>query len=210
MAGLVKVIKEKTLAYTAVQIKNLALQELNHEMIADFTDTSNTDIPIINAQYPLAKSVALGMYQWSWAFKYAELTGVPNTGTLSKYKYVMTLPNDFIGYLSAYTDDKMHVLADYLNVGTSIYTNRDKLYIKYIAEVDEALFSPEFIDWFKIFFAQRLNSYLNADMQREQLLLQQEPFYFRKAKNIDSKRNKHDSLDGNPMLWIRGRMGGGM
>ena len=198
------------MAFTANEIKNLALMELNHETITDWTDQTNTDIPIINTQYTLAKPVALSMYQWSWAFKYAELTGTPNTGTLTKYKYSMTLPTDFIGYLSAYTDDNMHVLADYLNVGNSIYTNNEKLYIKYIASVDESIFTPEFVDWFKVFLAQRLNGYLNGDMQRQQLLTGEEPFFFRKAKNIDSKRNKHDSLDGNPLLWIRGKIGGGM
>lgn len=197
------------MSFTVNQIKNLVLQELNHETIADsdWTDTTNTDIEIINTQYSLAKPVALSMYQWSWAFKYTELTGVLNTGSLSKYKYVMTLPEDFIGYLSAFTDDNMHILADYLNVGTNIYTNSEKLYIKYIANVDESVFTPEFVDWFKIFVAQRLNGYLNGDMQRQALLTQEEPFFFRKAKNIDSKRNKHESLEGNPLLWIRGRMG---
>jgi hypothetical protein len=198
------------MAFTAAEIKNLALMELNHETITNWSDQNNTDIPIINTQYALAKSVALSMYQWSWAFKYAELTGVTNTSTITKYKYMMTLPTDFIGYLAAYTDDKMHILADYLNVGTILYTNSEKLYIKYIANVDEAVFTPEFVDWFKMFLAQRLNGYLNGDMQRQALLTQEEPFFFRKAKNIDSKRNKHESLDGNPMLWIRGRIGGGM
>lgn len=262
------------MAFTAEQIKNLALMELNHETIADWSDTNNTDIDIINTQYALAKPVALSMYQWSWAFRYAVLptfeyvvqfptdriansaytiytdstmteqitdfvadditiyvnadsiyldyiatgnvpTQVALTCTavsenISKYKKATLLPDDFIGYLSAYTDDNMHVLANYLTVGDSIYTNADKLYIKYIANVDESIFTPEFIDWFKMFLAQRLNGYLNGDMQRQQLLNSEEPFFFRKAKNIDSKRNKHESLDGNPILWIRGRLGGGM
>ena len=248
--------------------------ELNHETISDWTDTSNTDIEIINTQYLLAKPVALSMYQWSWAFKYAvlatyeysydfpadrvaesaftlytdstmaeqitdfiydgtkfytntesayleyratgdvqtfaQLSGAPITDTICNYKRATLLPTDFIGYLSAYTHDKLHVLADYLNVGNVIYTNADKLYIRYIADVDESIFTPEFVDWFKVFLAQRLNGYLNGDMQRQQLLTGEEPFFFRKAKNIDSKRNKHDSLDGNPMLWIRAKIGGGI
>lgn len=199
------------MAFSANDIKNLALQEINHETVLNWADTDNTDIPIINSQYALAKSVALSMYQWSWAFKYAELTGVDNTGTqLTKYKKVFTLPNDFIGYLSCYTNEQMTVLADYVNVGLNVYSNSDKLYIKCIASIDEANFTPEFVDWFKMFLALRINPYLNGDMQRQQLLLTEEPFYFRKAKNIDSKRNKHDSLSGNPFLWVRGKMGGGM
>lgn len=197
------------MAFTANEIKNLALMELNHETITDWTDTDNTDIPIINTQYALAKSVALSMYQWSWAFKYAELTGIDNTGTqLTKYKKVFTLPNDFVGYLSCYTNEQLSILADYVSVGDKVYSNCDKLYIKCIASVDEAAFPAEFVDWFKIFLAQRLNGYLNGDMQRQQLLSGEEPFYFRKAKNIDSKRNKHDSLNGNPLLWVRGKIGG--
>lgn len=199
------------MAFTAAQIKNLALQEINHETITDWADSNNTDIPIINAQYTLAKTVALSMYQWSWAFKYAELVGADNTGTqLTKYKKTFTLPQDFIGYLSCYTNEQLTVMADYVTVGNTIYSNSDKLYIKYIAEVVEANFTSEFVDWFKIFLAMRLNGYLNGDMQRQQLLAGEEPIYFRKAKNIDSKRNKHDSLDGNPLLWVRGRLGGGI
>lgn len=259
------------MAFTAEEIKNLALMELNHETITDWTDSSNTDIPIINTQYALGKAVALSMYQWSWAFKYATLptyresfnmpndrkantaitlytdsgmseqitdyandnskiyanvdsiyleyidttnitvyatlTGAPITDTISNYKKAALLPEDFLGYLSAYANEKINILADYINVGNVIYTNTDKLYIKYIANVDESIFTPEFVDWFKVFLAQRLNGYLNGDMQRQQLLTAEEPFFFRKAKNIDSKRNKHESLDGNPMLWIRGRIG---
>ena len=71
------------MAFTAAEIKNLALMELNHETITDWTDQTNTDIPIINTQYALAKSVALSMYQWSWAFKYAKLT---------TYEYHFDLP----------------------------------------------------------------------------------------------------------------------
>lgn len=259
------------MAFTAEEIKNLALMELNHETITDWTDSSNTDIPIVNTQYALGKAVALSMYQWSWAFKYATLptyresfnmpndrkantaitlytdsgmseqitdyandnskiytnvdsiyleyidttnttayatlTGAPITDTISTYKKAALLPEDFLGYLSAYANEKINILADYTNVGNVIYTNTDKLYIKYIANVDESIFTPEFVDWFKVFLAQRLNGYLNGDMQRQQLLTSEEPFFFRKAKNIDSKRNKHESLDGNPMLWIRGRIG---
>lgn len=199
------------MAFTAAEIKNLALMELNHEQISNWGDTTNTDIPIINTQYSLAKAVALTMYQWSWAFKYATQTGSDNTGTqLTKYKKKYTLPSDFAGYLSCYTNEQMTILADYVCVGDTVYSNSDELYIKYIATVEESVFPPEFVDWFKIFLAQRLNGYLNGDMQRQQLLTGEEPFYFRKAKNIDSKRNKHDSLSGNPLLWSRGNLGGGI
>lgn len=199
------------MAFTAAEIKNLALMEINHETISNWNDVTNTDRDIVNTQYTLAKSVALTMYQWSWAFKYNKLTGIDNTGTqLTKYKKTFTLPNDFAGYLSCYTNEQLTILADYVAVGSTVYSNSDELYIKYIAIVDESVFPPEFVDWFKIFLAMRLNSYLNGDMQRQQLLAADEPFYFRKAKNIDSKRNKHDSLSGNPFLWVRGKLGGGI
>lgn len=335
------------MAFSAEQIKNLALMELNHETISDWTDSSNTDIPIIDTQYALAKPVALTMYQWSWAFKYMKLnlyknyfdipsdwisgsaisvflipvatisqtagdslenisvnaetfttqinqdgvyvftfdgadwqydgntvnladygisftgtpvatdaltvnytapkqitdfshnttstkiyanqdkiyldytatgdvqtqvilSGVANEETIGKYKNAAFLPEDFAGYLACYTNKCLSLLADYITVGDTLYTNADELHIKYIGNVDESVFPPEFVDWFKIFLAQRINGYLNGDMQRQQLLTSEEPFFFRKAKNIDSKRNKHDSLSGNPILWVRGKLGGGM
>lgn len=260
------------MAFTANEIKNLALMELNHETITDWTDADNTDIPIIDAQYALAKSVALTMYQWSWAFKYTvvqtyeyvvtfpadrkpqsaftiytnstkttqitdfvndenkiyidsktiyleyidntdtpqetSLTGINEAQTIGNYKRATLLPTDLLGYIAAFPAEKINILADYTTIGTVIYTNNERLRIKYVADVDESVFPAEFVDWFKIFLAQRLNGYLNGDMQRQQLLSGEEPFYFRKAKNIDSKRNKHDSLNGNPLLWVRGKIGG--
>jgi len=262
------------MAFTANEIKNLALMELNHETITDWTDTSNTDIEIINTQYALAKKVALTMYQWSWAFKYTvvptfeyvvafpadrkpssaftiytddtkteqiteyvndenkiyidtqtiyleyidntdtaqeiSLTGINEAKTVGNYTRATLLPTDLLGYIAAFPAEQINILADYTTIGTVIYANNKRLRIKYVADVDEAVFPVEFVDWFKVFLAQRLNGYLNGDMQRQQLLTGEEPFFFRKAKNIDSKRNKHDSLDGNPLLWIRGKMGGGM
>lgn len=333
------------MAFTASDIKNLALTELNHENISNWADSSNTDIPIINQQYTLGKKVALSMYQWSWAFKYTvvptfeyvvtfpadrkpqsaftpntmpvanieqttgdtlsnlavdavvftsqistdgdytflfngsdwlydgnivdlndygisftgtpvatdelnveytapkpiteyvndenkiyidtqtiyleyidntdtaqeiSLTGINEAQTVGNYTRATLLPTDLLGYIAAFPAEQINILADYTTIGTVIYTNNKRLRIKYVADVDEAVFPVEFVDWFKIFLAQRLNGYLNGDMQRQQLLTGEEPFFFRKAKNIDSKRNKHDSLDGNPILWIRGKMGGGI
>ena len=260
--------------FSSNDIKNLALTELNHENISDWNDQYNTDIPIINQQYALAKKVALTMYQWSWAFKYTvvqtyeyvvafpadrkpssaftiytdstkttqitdyvndenkiyvdaetiyleyvdntdtaqeiSLTGINEAQTVGNYKRATLLPTDLLGYIAAFPAEQINILADYTTIGNVIYTNNERLRIKYVADVDESVFTPEFVDWFKIFLAQRLNGYLNGDLQRQQLLTGEEPFFFRKAKNIDSKRNKHDSLDGNPMLWVRGKLGGGM
>lgn len=196
----------------ANELKNLALTEINHENITDWSDQTNTDIPIINQQYTLAVKVALAKYQWSFATKYAILnpTAVEDTNPFQKYKYQATLPNDVVGYLSAHNDKQCQQLAQYEIIGNTIYTNQETLYLKYTGTVAEALFTPEFIDWFKVFFAARLNSYLNGDMQRQAYLEGQEPVLFRAAKNIDSKRNKHQSLTTNPILAIRGRFGGGV
>lgn len=196
---------------TIQEIKNLALTEINHENISDWTDQTNTDIPIINQQYTLAKSVALAKYPWSFATKYAILnpTAIPQDETFKKYKYKATLPNDVVGYLSAHYDERCNILAQYEIIGNTIYTNQETIYLKYTGAVQEDVFTPEFTDWFKVFFAARLNSYLNGDMQRQAYLESQEPVLFRAAKNIDSKRNKHQSLTSNPILSIRGRFGGG-
>lgn len=196
------------MAYTADEIKNLALMELNHETITDWDDEYNTDIPIINAQYPLALSVALTKYPWSFADKYTKLTtsAVPDTDGYQKYKNIVAVPDGVLGNLSAYTNKELRQHADYDVLGGNIYTNLTEIYLKYTAQVDESKLPAEFIDWFKVFFACRLNSYLNADMQRQQVLDSQETFLFKVAKNIDSKRNLHETVDGNPMLWIRGRL----
>lgn len=200
------------MVWTANQLKNIALQEMNHETITNWNDPLNTDIPIVNGQYELAVPVALVKYAWSFADKYAKLTptAVPTNSGYQKYKYQATLPTDCLGNISAYTSKSLVTLARYEIIGNTIYTNLEEIYVKYTARVDESVFPPEFVDWFCIFFASRLNSYLNGDMQRQAVLEQSESFLFRVAKNVDSKRNKHEHLTGNPLLWVRGNMGGGV
>ena len=200
------------MAWTAKEIKNLALQEMNHEAIDNWDDTLNTDIPIINSQYALAMQVELVKYAWSFADTYAKLTtaSIPADSGYQKYKYSVALPENVLGNISAYTSKNLTTLARYEIIGTTLYTDLEELYIKYTGLVSESVLPPEFVDWFAVFFACRLNSYLNGDMQRQQYLESQDTFLFRVAKNVDSKRNKHEHLMGNPLLWIRGNMGGGV
>jgi hypothetical protein len=201
------------MAFTAAEIKNLALTEINHETVSDWTDTTNTDIPIINQQYELALQNALGAYPWTFALTHVELatTDTPDTDALHhKYKKKATLPTNCLGQISAHTNANFDSLADFLVVGTVIYCNQDPIYVKYTARVDEGNFTPEFVDWFKTYFAMRLNSYLNGDMQRQAYLQAEEPVLFKKAKNMDSHKNPHQALTGNPILWVRGRFGGGI
>lgn len=201
------------MAFTANEIKNLALTEINHETIQDWTDTTNTDIAIVTQQYELALQNALAAYPWSFAAKFVELATLdtPDTNALyKKFKKMATLPTDALGQIAASTNESFNNLANFMVVGTTIYCNQDPIYVKYNARVDEANLSPEFVDWFKTFFAMRLNSYLNGDMQRQAYLQADEPVLFKKAKNIDSHRNPHQSLTGNPILWVRGRFGGGV
>lgn len=200
------------MAWTANDLKNIALQEMNHETITNWNDPLNTDIPIVNGQYELAVPVALVKYAWSFADCYAKLSTqpVPEDSGYQKYRYQATLPDNCLGNISAHTSKNMVTLARYEIIGNTIYTDLPEIFVKYTGRVDESIFPPEFVDWFCIFFASRLNSYLNGDMQRQAVLEQSEAFLFRVAKNIDSKRNKHEHLTGNPFLWIRGNMGGGV
>ena len=201
------------MAFTAAEIKNLALTEINHETITDGTDTTNTDIALVNQQYELALQNALGAYPWTFAPVHAELAtdATPDTDALhKKYAKIKTLPTNTLGQIAAYTSPNYDTLADFLVVGTKIYCHQDPIYIKYTARVDEANFTPEFVDWFKTYFAMRLNSYMNGDMQRQAYLQAEEPVLFKKAKNMDSHKNPHQSIVGNPLLWVRGKFGGGI
>lgn len=200
------------MAWTANELKNLALQEMNHEIITNWNDPLNTDIPIVNNQYELAVQVALVKYQWSFANTHAKLSTIPvpaNSG-YQKYQRQVKLPEDCLGNISASTNQYNTILGNYEVIGDTLYTNLEEIYVKYTGRVPESVFPPEFVDWFGVFFACRLNSYLNGDMQRQQMLENNETFLFRVAKNIDSKRNKHENLTGNPFLWVRGNMGGGV
>ena len=47
------------------------------------------------------------------------LTGKPNSQTTGKYKKAAYLPEDFIGYLSCYTNDQLTILGDYITDNTN-------------------------------------------------------------------------------------------
>lgn len=201
------------MAYTAADIKNLALTEINHETISDWTDTTNTDIAIINQQYELALQNALVCYPWSFASKYAELAtnDTPDTDALHhRFKKTATLPTDALGQIAVSSDKSFQNLTDFMVVGRTLYCQNDPAYLKYTARVDEANLTPAFVDWFKVYFGMRLNPYLNGDMQRQAYLINEEQIQFKKAKNIDSHSNPHQALTGNPLLWVRGKFGGGV
>ena len=192
---------------TANDIKNLALMELNHATITDWADINNTDVPIVNAQHELAKPVALSRYQWSFARKMAKMTLTALESDSIAWKYAVNLPTDALCDIAVYSTADKRMLIDWEVVGKTLYTNEETVYVEYTYEAPENVWTPEFVDWYKTFLAERLNGYLNGDMQREQLLQSKEPVLFRTAKNIDSKRNKHESLSTNPMLLVRGRFG---
>lgn len=200
------------MSWTANDIKNLILMELDHETITDWTDKSNTDIAIVNRQYELIKKIALSRYAWSFALKHTKITldevdeehPTPNY----KYKYVAELPEDALCNIACYSSPAEVSLADYYVVGNTLCANDPEVYMQYTANVPECCFTAEFVDWLKVFGAERLNSYINGDMQRQQLLMTQEPVLFRTAKNIDCKRNRHESLTTNPLLSARGNRTG--
>lgn len=200
------------MAWTANDIKNLILMELNHETITDWTDRTNTDIAIINTQYSLARKIALSRHQWSFAVKHTSIELQEPDDTIespnTKYKYVGYLPEDALCDYALFTDESEQSLADWYIAGNKVCANVDKLYIVYTFDCPECCFTAEFVDWFKVFAAERLNGYLNGDMQRQQLLMTQEPVLFRTAKAIDTRRNKHESLDRNPLLSARGHISG--
>lgn len=202
------------MAFTAKEIKNLTMTEINHEMVQDFSEPStNSDVPIINQQYELALQTALVCYPWSFAQKYVELatTDTPDTDALhNKYNKQATIPTDVLGQVAVSTDKGFENLADFDIIGRTLYCRTNPAYMKYTARVDEGTLTPEFVDWFKTYFAMRLNPYLNGDMQRQAYLASEEPQLFKRAKNIDSHSRPHQALTGNPFLWVRGKFGGGI
>lgn len=193
---------------TIADIKNYALMEINHEMIVDWEDKTNTDIPIIDKQFELAIREALGMHPWNFAKTFAkvELSEVPAGTNTNPYKYTAELSNVLCNLAVFYDSRYLDICGAWWFDGANLSANKDVLYVSY---TDESFaetpnkWPTYFVDWFKTFLAARINSYLNGDMQREQLLKAEEPLLFRKAKAMDGKVQPNDSLASNPLLDSR-------
>lgn len=155
---------------TQLSICNSALMRLGAEPITALTD-NNKRAKLCNAHYPIIKQKLLYEHPWKFAIKRESLvaeTDIPVFG----FDHKFTLPFDYLRAIfevnGEHVDEMPH---EWQREGEFILANDDTIFLRYIADVDEELFSPSFAEALSFYLAYELSyTMVQSASYREQLL----------------------------------------
>jgi hypothetical protein len=188
---------------TRAQIKNLALNALGFTEEVDFDDLSSKTVELVNMVYNSSLMYTLSSYPWRFILRRVKLEE-RDTADTGKYKYRYYLPYNLLAIRTVYGDTRYsRVITEYDSHPKYIDANAEKVYIWYSAVVDEELFPPYFVDYFKYKLALDLCFTLTGDTDLMQILKAQHDQMLLSAKNIDAKQNEVRRIRSSPFLAIR-------
>ncbi len=133
------------MATTKIEIASQALGLLRANPISSFDDGSN-EADIITLYYDTFIRDIFSRYPWHFATKTRRLVIAGDEVPLLNYKYAFILPAECKRLIAVYADEGNFVrpFQDYIQEGSYLLTNSDKLYAKYTAYVDENLWPGYF------------------------------------------------------------------
>lgn len=142
------------MAITHVDVCNMALRRLGAERItsAQYTTPDSKRAQLLADSYELIKNRILESHPWNFAIKRATL--VLTTAPAYGYTYAYTLPSDYLRMVLP-EDGEVQEL-DFVIENGVLLTDEATLKITYVADVDEALFSPSFVKYLALEIAVEL------------------------------------------------------
>lgn len=156
---------------TRTTIANLALREIGATRIDDFDEDSATG-DIVRDVWEQGVRKALARAEWEFAKKVTERART-DAAADQGYAYSYGLPDDFIRLVSCYDSDRIENPMwdkDFERRGNAIFTDEEKLFIKYIYYYDTVGgWSPWFIDVLVADLASVMCSPLKSAGERDRL-----------------------------------------
>lgn len=155
---------------TQLSICNSALMRLGAEPITALTDNTKR-AKLCNAHYTTIKQKLLYEHPWKFAIKRESLTAETDIPVFG-FDHQFSLPFDYLRAIfevnGEHTDEMPH---EWQREGEFILANDDTIFLRYIADVDEELFSPSFAEALSFHLAYELSySMVQSASYREQLL----------------------------------------
>lgn len=156
------------------EIVNWALIKIGESPVS-----SNAQSPlgkILDIVYEEVRLQLLSLYPWKFATKRTILAPLAEESDHPRFKYKYELPSDCILFRGISEYNKIADLRDYKAssgtfyeiAGKNIYAHTNELYIKYIADVDDTLYTQTF----KEAFANKLASELSVKVMQNLELVQ--------------------------------------
>lgn len=187
-----KLLTEMFLQYWKYPVKP-TFQDGNED---DLDDNSVEGLTL--EMYETTKNEALMVYPWRSAQKYVFLNSpqTNNTGD-GKYKYMFTLPEDFLTANGFWLDEQRR--QPFQNgvdiVGNIAKTNQPAFMLQYTAtmEENEGNLDPWVLDWIKLYLAANLADIGGLDPATKQFLTQKVQYDEPTLKNKDFEMSHHDA-----------------
>jgi hypothetical protein len=181
---------------TILDICNSALVKLGAEAITALTD-NNKRAKLCALQYPKIKRKLLNENPWNFAIKREELVANGDT-PIYGFANTFDLPDDYIRGLDFETEG-----LEWQREGSTIVANSDTLKIRYIADVDEDLFSPTFEEALALNLAYELTYSMVQSADFRDRLLGDSERLLAKARSYDAQEGTATPLMSDLFLEVR-------
>lgn len=197
---------------TDVEICQKALALIGAEQIQSLNEQNNR-AQICNLIYPTLKESTLSEHHWNFATKKKKLVQLAQEPP-NEYDYQYELPNDLVAgpiKVNTHKSSKSSTQS-WEKVNNNIMTDRENIYIDYIANVDESIFPAYFVRFLYHALAAELAKSITDQTSTAQFYKQKafgspsdnnQGGLLGKAKLIDSQNQATQVIDDNPLHDVR-------
>lgn len=148
---------------------------------------------IVNNRYDSVVDKLLSEGYWDFAIKQTELNKDTEEGDY-EFKNKFLLPSDFIRMNTFLYTDEIDKPRDFKIIGNKILTNNDRLFLEYVARVDESLFPSHLRLVLEYDLAGEIVYSLTEDKTKSRELKAQAELYLQRAKELDLMNSGSQSL----------------
>ena len=178
------------MAYTQVQICNLALRRMSSSANIQSIDEASQEAYNCNEFYEPSLRAALAAFPWDFAREIATLALLAETP--ADYEYAYSLPSGCVRPL--YILPEQDPAIKFSIRGQTVYTDEEDAVLAYTQYVDVAAYYPDnFVEAFTYRLASDLAMPLKSDMELQSRMMQMAERAVATAKTSDARQGKRQS-----------------
>ena len=185
---------------TKLSIFNSTLAEIGAEPISSLNE-NNKRAKLLNNIYDTLKKKELRAHPWNFAIRREALITTGNTPAF-EFATEYLLPTDYLKILELWSGD-VRASTEYQIENGLIVTNDDDLSAKYIADVDEDLFDPNFAEYLSLKLASKAAYSLTQDKALKDQLTRDAEEASRRARSMDAQEGTPQDVEANTFLNAR-------
>lgn len=182
---------------TDIDMASNALILLGDNPISSFTEAGFGATAAANLYNETYRDL-LATHPWSFAFKEQYLNQLTSTPeNVTGYTYAYQLPTDLIRIWETMEN------ADYVIVGDKLYSNMNKILLRYVYQVDETSLPPHFVKTMEYKLAAEFAPFIGEQVQLANFYEQKYMMQLGKAMAIDSSSRPQVGIVDSPIVDVR-------